>query len=206
MTIHPGLFSVLGLALAGLGVGVGASVLTVGGLGIAVAVLVVMARGRSDQLWSRWCAWADLRGLSPDEEDDGTPSMKGARRGQPVLVLFEEARVHAACRLEAPVERSFPPSAPRILSHIQEADELRLVPTPTLRDPEIREAWRRVLEHGHNVRVVRDEVRITLIREGLQTYDLDRALDDVAELAERMLVQRACPMEEEPAPAMFKAA
>ena len=209
MTIHPGSLSALGLALAGLGLVLQSPVVTVGGLGLAAAVLVAMTRTQSDPLWSRWCAWAELRGLADDCEDDGTPSLRGARRGQPVIVRFEEGRVHASCRIESPVERSFPPSAPRILSHIKEANELRLIPTPTLRDPELREAWRRVLEQGHNVRVVHDEVRLTLVREELQTHDLDQALNDVAELAERMLVLRSCPMqteEERPAPAMIWAA
>lgn len=188
--MHPAIFIVLGLALSAAGLTQGSLGLTLAGMVLAGAGIAAIGLSHRSRAWSRWRDWGSLRGLVPDTEDyDFT--LKGARRGQPVLVHFDADRVHAACRLERPVERTFPLSARLILSHIHEADELRIVPTPTLRDPDTRAAWRRVLEAGTNVRVLKDEVRITVPKQRLQTHELDAVLDDVADLAEQMLIRRA---------------
>ena len=186
--MHPGLFSSLGLALASVGVTLASPPLAVAGgilfvVGVTVWTLTVKRRP-----WDAWRRWGFQRGLTEDSEDYDF-SLKGAHRGHPVLVHFENDRVHAACRLEGPVERSFPASAPAILSHIQEADALGRVPTPALQDPATRSAWRQALEDGMNVRVVRDEVRVTVTGD-VQTYELEEALDNVIDLAEHMLLRR----------------
>ena len=189
MTIHPALFASLGLTLTGVGVILASPPLAVAGGLLFIGGVVVWTVTVKRRPWDAWRRWGIQRGLTEDSEDYDF-SLKGAHRGHPVLVHFEDDRVHAACRLEGRVERSFPGSAPAILSHIQEADALRRVPTPALRDPKTRGAWRRVLEDGLNARVVQDEVRITVPGE-VQTHELDEALDNVIDLAEHMLTRRS---------------
>jgi len=188
MTIHPGLFACLGLALSGVGATLASPPLSVAGGLLFIVGVTMWTLDVKRRPWDAWRRWGLQRGLAEDSEDYDF-SLKGARRGHPVLVHFEDDRVHAACRLEGPVERSFPGSAPAILNHIQEADARRRVPTPALQDPETRGAWRRVLEDGLNVRVVRDEVRITVSGD-VQTHEVEEALDNVIDLAEHMLLRR----------------
>lgn len=133
--------------------------------------------------WSRSRPFEDFARRSGLEFSDGGRLLQGLWSSRPVEVRIDASRVVVACRLDAPVEATFPHSARGLLSHIRSVDRRLALPTPSLRDDRVRLAWARVLEAGHVACIRGQEIQIRRRRDATSELDLSASLSYAVELS-----------------------